>query len=168
MRLEETKEASVNWEDVVIRAMGAGDERMIHAFFDAMGAESRALFNRTDYQRKWALGYCSKPARAKRYWIAVLDGKMAGFVYFNDWDTMIPSLGIGVRDDLKGQHLGSRLMDFAIAEAKNAGKGGIRLTTHVANLRGQVLYEKKGFRCMGQYTNAVELFYLLCFADEKA
>ena len=92
---------------------------------------------------------------------------MLGFVFLTDWNTTIPALGIGVRDDLKGMHLGSRLMDLAIDEVKRAGKGGIRLTTHIANLRGQMLYEKKGFRCMGQYTNGLEVFYLLWFEDEK-
>ena len=90
---------------------------------------------------------------------------MLGFVYFTDWNTTLPALGIGVRDDWKGMHLGSRLMDLAIGEVKRAGKGGIRLTTHIANLRGQMLYEKKGFRCMGQYTNGLEVFYLLWFED---
>lgn len=155
-------------DGVIIRPMTAGDVGIVNEFFDAMGADARALFNRTDYQRKWALKYCANPNRSThRYWVAELEGKMAGFVFLSEWNTTIPSLGIGVRDDLWGLHLGSRLMDRAIEEVKLAGKGGIRLTTHVANLRGQMLYEKKGFKCMGQYTNGLEVLYLLWFADGK-
>ena len=152
--------------DVSFRAAVAEDEEIVNEFFDAMGAESRSLFNRTDYQRKWMLKYCAKQDPTQRYWLAELDGKMAGYVFFHHWNTTIPSLGIAVRDDLKGMHLGSRLMDFGIEQVKLAGKGGIRLTTHVANLRGQMLYEKKGFRCMGQANNPLEVFYLLWFEDE--
>ena len=157
------KEDLYTSQEVVIRPMAGGDETLVNEFFDAMGSEARALYNRTDYQRKWALRYCAKQDPARRYWMAILDEKMVGFVFFNDWNTTIPALGIGVRDGLWGLHLGSRLLDYAIEQVRNAGKGGIRLTTHVANLRGQMLYEKKGFRCMGQYTNGQELFYLLWF-----
>lgn len=155
-------------DNVVLRPMTAGDVGIVNEFFDAMGPESRAIFNRADYQRKWALRFCTNPNAkpVRRYWLAEHEGRMAGFVFFFDWNTGIPGLGIGVRDDLKGLHLGSRLMDLAIGEARHAGKGGIRLTTHVANLRGQMLYEKKGFKCMGQASSALEVFYLLCFEDE--
>ncbi len=152
---------------IVLRPMEAGDVGIVNEFFDAMGGESRALYNRTDYQRKWALKYCNEQDPTRRYWVAELDGKMAGFVFLFDWNTTIPMLGIGVRDDLKGVHLGGRLMDYAIEAVKSAGKGGIRLTTHIANLRGQMLYEKKGFKCMGQANNPLEVFYLLWFKDEK-
>ena len=154
-------------DGICFRALTFEDTALVNEFFDAMGGESRALYNRTDYQRTRALKYCNRqndPTR--RYWMAEQDGKMLGFVFLTDWDTTIPALGIGVRDDLKGKHLGSRLMDLAIDEVKRAGKGGIRLTTHIANLRGQMLYEKKGFKCMGQYTNGLEVFYLLWFRDD--
>ena len=149
--------------DIVIREMITEDERLVKEFFETMGGESRALFNRGDYNRRRTLKYCANQNPQSRYWIATLDEKMAGYVFFTDWNTTIPELGIAVREDLWGKHLGSRLMDHAIEEAKKAGKGGIRLTTQMANLRGQVLYEKKGFKLMGQYKNAVELFYLLWF-----
>lgn len=154
-------------DGVLLRPMTAEDVGRVNEFFDAMGPESRAIFNRADYQRRWALKYCKAPDAkpVRRYWLAEYEGKMAGFVFFFDWNTTIPGLGIGVRDELRGLHLGSRLMDCAIKEARDAGKGGIRLTTHTANLRGQMLYEKKGFRCMGQANNPLEVFYLLWFED---
>ncbi len=148
-----------------IREMKHGDEGLINEFFDNMGYESRAFFNRTDYNRKGALRYCNSPDPTRRYWIAEYDGKMAGYVFFMDYNTSIPCLGIAVRDDLQGLHLGTTLMTFAINHIKEAGKGGIQLTTVFANLRGQMLYEKMGFKCMGQYKNGQEFFYLYRFTD---
>lgn len=154
-------------DGVVLRPMTAEDVGIVNEFFDAMGPESRAMFNRADYQRKWALRFCGQPDAkpVRRYWLAEYDGKMAGFVFLYDWNTTIPGLGIGVRDDLKGMHLGDLLMEHASQAARSAGKGGIRLTTHVANLGGQMLYEKKGFHCMGQARDPLEVFYLLWFED---
>ena len=60
----------------------------------------------------------------------------------------------------------SNLVDFAIEKIIENGKGGIQLTTHVANVRAQALYEKKGFVCMGLAKNGAEMSYLLRFHDK--
>ena len=148
-------------ERITIREIREGDEPLIHAFFDAMGGESRSLFNRREYNRRGVLKYCARPLEDRRYWIAELDGAMAGYVFFLDWQTSIPEMGVAVRDDLQGMHLGRTLVEFAKNAAKDAGKGGIELTTHVANLRAQTLYEAMGFVCKGICKNGTELFYLL-------
>jgi GNAT superfamily N-acetyltransferase len=92
---------------------------------------------------------------------------MAGYVFFLDFNTSIPQLGLAVRDDLAGKGLGGYLVDFAIDAVKKAGKGGIQLTTHVANLRAQALYEKKGFVLVGPTKNGTEFFYLLRFCEKN-
>lgn len=148
-----------------LREVCESDAELIGEFFDAMGAESRAVFNRRDYNRRGVLKYCQRPDATRKYWIAELDGKMAGYVFFLDWNTSVPALGIAVRDELQGQHLGRELVAFAQRMAKEAGKGGIQLTTHVANLRAQVLYENMGFSCMGVCKNGTELFYLFRYID---
>lgn len=154
------------WESLLMRETEAGDAEKVNEFFDAMGAESRALFNRGNYNRQALLKQCTEPDPTYRYWLALRDGQMLGYVFLAHWNTGVPILGIAVRDDLKGMRLGGYLMDYAIEKAKAAGKGGIFLTTHIANIRGQVLYESRGFECMGTYRNAKELFYLLAFKDE--
>lgn len=145
---------------LTIRPLAPEDASAIENFFDAMGGESRALFNRRDYNKNGVLKYCSRPDPTRRYFIAELDGCMAGYVFFLNFDTSIPELGLALRDDLQGQHLGRELVAFAQNEARACGKGGLLLTTHVANLRGQALYEAMGFVCMGQCKNGTELFYL--------
>ena len=153
------------WKDITLRPLQAGDEALINDFFDRMGGESRATFNRRDYNRKGVLKQCRTPLDSRVYWLALLDGEMAGYVFFLDWDTGVPELGIAVRDDLQGQHLGKHLMLYAIGEAQKSGKGGIYLTTHTANLRGQALYEGVGFTCMGLTKNGTELMYLYRFRE---
>ena len=154
-------------DEILIRDMKPEDVALVNDFFDAMGPESRALFNRQDCNRNGALRFCAEQDTNHRYWMAVLDGKMVGLVFFVHWGTGIPVLGIAVRDGIRGKGLGGKLIDYAIAEAKAAGKGGIRLTTQFANLRGQTLYESRGFQRMGQYVNGIEIFYLLAFKTEE-
>lgn len=155
------------FQNIEIRELLPGDEPLINELFDGMGGETRALFNRREFNRKGALKFCTRPDPTRRYWLALLDGRIAGYVFFLDWNTSIPALGLAVRDDLRGQHLGTLLVDFAQKTAKEAGKGGIQLTTHFANIRGQALYEKMGFQCMGQCRNGQELFYLYRYLDGR-
>jgi len=149
-----------------LREATAGDEGMIGKFFDLMGGESRALFNRGDFNKKGLLKYLAKGDPTRRYWLLTDGEKMLVYVFFLDWDSLIPTLGVAVRDDLRGRGLGRALVSFAIELARERGKGGILLTTHTANLRGQALYESLGFRCMGLAKNCAELLYLLRFRDE--
>jgi ribosomal protein S18 acetylase RimI-like enzyme len=147
-------------KNLTLREVRSGDEDLINEFFDSMGGESRALFNRRNFNQRGVLKYCAKPDTTRKYWLAESNGKMLGYVFFLDWNTSIPALGIAVRDELRGLHLGRFLVEYAQKTAKESGKGGIQLTTHVANLRGQALYENMGFQCMGICKNGTELFYL--------
>ena len=153
-------------KEIEIRELRADDASLIENFFDCMGKESRAVFNRRDYNRRGILRACRTPDGCRRYFLALWQGIMVGYVFFLDWNTSIPELGIAVRDDWQGRGLGHRLMEFAKERVRTAHKGGIQLTTHVANLRAQVLYESVGFVCMGSCKNGTELFYLLRFIKE--
>ena len=152
-----------NKPDFEIREFTADDADLINEFFDSMGGESRALFNRRDYNRRGALKQCAKPDPTRRYWLFTLEEKMGGYVFFMDWNTGVPCLGVAVRDEYRGRGIGKKLVEFAKNVARDAGKGGIQLTTHVANIRAQALYEAMGFNCMGVGKNGTEFFYLLRF-----
>ena len=150
-------------DSITIRDIKSGDEALINEFFDAMGGETRALFNRRDYNRKGVLKFCQKGDMTRRYYIAEFEGKMAGYVFFLDYNTSIPTMGIAIRDDLRGLHLGRELITYAQNKAKSDDKGGLMLTTHVANIRAQSLYETMGFVNMGLCKNGSEIFYLWRF-----
>ena len=87
-----------------------------------------------------------------------------GYLFFFSYEYKIPWLGIAVSDDVKGMHLGTRLMEFAKNYAMAHGKGGILLTTHQANLRGQMLYENSGYERLGNHYSG-EVMYILRFED---
>ncbi|MBR4865726.1 MAG: GNAT family N-acetyltransferase [Clostridia bacterium] len=152
-------------DDILIRPMVAEDEDLINEFFDAMGGEARAFFNRFGGNQKNTLHFVKNPEENRRYWMAELDGKMAGYVFLWDLHTSIPWLGIAVREDLKGKRLGRRLIAHAQSYVRDTGKGGIQLTTHLANIRGQVLYETMGFQRMGIHGASGEFYYLWRFED---
>lgn len=149
-------------QTIEIRRFQAGDEERITGFFDNLGFDARMFFNRLDGNRKNAMNFREDdPAKCVR-WMACRDGEMVGYVFLWDLDTAVPWFGIAVADSVKGTGLGHRLADTAIAYAREQGKGGILLTTHIANFRAQALYEKCGFRQIGTHFSG-ELLYLLRF-----
>ena len=160
------KDIGFNEKTLPLREASANDEALINDFFDRMGGETRAVFNRGDYNRNGLLKFCRKGDKTRRYWLLVDEGEMLGYVFFLDWNLKIPTLGVAVRDDLRGKRLGRALCEAAIEEARVCGKGGIFLTTHPTNARAQTLYESLGFRCLGIARNCIENAYLLNFKDE--
>ena len=151
--------------DLRIRPVGPGDGKLIEEFFSVMGGESRAFFNRHDGNRQAALAYCRNPQKTKIYFVSEENGLVTGLVFLWDMNTSVPWLGIAVREDMKGKHLGRKLIAFAQDYVRGLGKGGIQLTTHIANLRGQVLYETMGFQRMGIHGPSGEFYYLFRFTD---
>lgn len=147
-----------------IRLIQPGDRDMMVQFFDQMGPEARVLFNRNNGNRNWAMQYFEGTDKlAMRRWVADDNGRMAGYVFLWDVDTMIPWLGIAVAEYMRGQHFGEKLIRTAEQWCREQGKGGIMLTTHMANVRAQALYERCGFERLGVHSASNELLYLLRF-----
>lgn len=146
-----------------IRPFRADDGPRVQAFFDKLGPEASAFFNRRRGNEKASMLYFD-PAKAdahknRRNWLYEENGVMHGYVFLWDVDTGLPGLGICVSEEAKGKHLGRRLIACAADYARRSGAGGIELTTHAANIRGQMLYERMGFLQYGM--QGCELFYIM-------
>ncbi len=147
---------------LVIRQFKTSDRHLVEAFFDQMGGETRAFFDRAGGNRNGALGFFEGKDRNTLRWLALEGDRVVGYLFLWDVDKGVPWLGICVAEDYKGKRLGRRLMQTAREYAEDAGKGGILLTTHVSNLRGQGLYGRCGYERLGMHTDG-EVLYLLRF-----
>jgi len=135
------------------------DKPLVEEFFARMAGESRGFFNRGGGNERDTLAFFAPEGRPNTaYFMAEEQGRMAGYVFLWDLERAVPWLGIAVAEDWKGRHLGRDLMARAEEHARGLGKGGILLTTHVANLRGQGLYERCGYECMGIHTSGERLY----------
>ena len=157
-------------QEAIIRPFAEGDRDMVNEFFDQMGPETTFFFNTGDCNRNYALKFWTEKDtdhnKNTRYFAATEkqeDGSelMVGYVFLCELNKKVPWLGIAVRDGYKGKHMGKRLMDTARQCAIEHKCGGILLTTHFANTRGQGLYGKMGYEKLGQHTCGSEFLYLL-------
>jgi len=149
-------------EGVTIRPFEKGDRQMVSDFFDAMGGESRAFFDRGGSNKKNGLKMWDGDNSNKADFAAMYGGQMIGYLFLFDLDKGVPWLGIGVSDEWKGKRLGRMLMRHAEDYCRELGKGGILLMTHVANLRGQGLYIRMGYEHIGMHESG-EVLYILRF-----
>ena len=108
-------------DELVIRPFAAGDRPMVEDFFANLGEEGTFFFNGGGINSKPALAWFDGESREHSYFMAELDGKMLGFLVFYDYHWKTPWLGIALREDAKGMHLGTRLMAFAESYAKDHG-----------------------------------------------
>jgi len=145
-----------------IRLFKPEDEDKVKLFFDELGGEARAFFNRNDGNRNGAMTFFRGEDKSTLRWLVLHEQRMVGYLFLWELDKSIPWLGIAIADDFRGRRLGRRLMEFAEDYVRKNGYGGILLTTHVSNLRGQGLYERTGYQRLGYYLDG-EVLYLRRF-----
>lgn len=155
-----------------IRPFQMDDRERVEEFFDQMSGESRGFFNRNDGNRKDTMRFFTgQDSNVIRWMAEETDGaqsRMIGYVFLWDTHRQIPWLGIAVREDWKGRHLGRTLLSHAESFARENGYGGILLTTAFANMRGQALYEHCGYEKLGVHQNGEFLYLLRLPQTEKA
>lgn len=155
---------NVNLDDARIRPLEKSDLKMVMEFFDQMAGDTRAMFNRGDVNRIRVMEHLSrKDLDNEIHFAAVVkepDGtdKMVGYVFLWDIDTLVPWLGICVREDWKGHHMGRRLLDHIDHYLKPKGFGGVMLTSVPANVRAHSLYTRMGFEYYGVYPDSEFLY----------
>jgi len=149
-------------DELLIREFTIDDENLVKSFFDQMGGETKILF-RSDGNFKNAMRFFDKTSENTVYFLVEHNGIMVGYLYLWDMDKSIVWLGVAVHDTIKGKGLGKKLMAHAEEYAKKHNKGGILLTTHFANIRGQALYEQTGYEMLGVYGSNMEFLYLRRF-----
>ena len=163
---------TVELDKVVIRQLKSEDLPLVMEFFDQMAGDTRAMFNRGDCNRIRAIEHLSCRNEDNQIHFAAIykdeNGieKMVGYVFLWDTDTLIPWLGICIREDWKGHHLGRILLDFLDKYAVEQGYGGLMLTTVPANVRAHSLYTRMGFQYYGVYTDS-EFLYIKRYPKRK-
>ncbi|MDW7656112.1 MAG: GNAT family N-acetyltransferase [Bacillota bacterium] len=159
-------------ESLIIRQIHEQDTERLYAYFSSFSDETRYFFTPHELGMAFAekLTHADLVDPETRRFVVVTqqDGQetIIGYFFFWSWQKKVPWFGIGVRDGYKGRGLGSLMMQHAIREAKQQGKGGILLTTKKDNARAQKLYRKFGFVILGDEPRG-EYLLLLNFSDEK-
>lgn len=85
-----------------------------------------------------------------RPFVAVQGGEVVGYMVLWIQGETLHLANIAVRPDKRGQGIGTRLMEEALAVARQLGSERITLEVRVSNLPARRFYEKLGFRIKGR------------------
>lgn len=155
---------SVNLAGVTIRELKPNDLEMVLEFFDQMAGDTRAMFNRGDVNKLRVIEHLKCTGNDNQIHFAATiktdddTELMVGYVFLWDIHTKMPWLGIAVREDWKGHHLGRILLSHLDGWAKPKGYGGLMLTSVPANVRAHSLYTRMGFEYYGTYPDSEFLY----------
>lgn len=144
-----------------IRRIVEQDKERVKDFFASLGSEAVLFFNANRRNERQMNKYFSGKTQHFVPFMAELNGKMAGLMFLYRLNRSIPWLGICVADEFQGKGIGKKLMAYAEKYALENQKGGILLTTHIANTKAQGLYLKAGYEQLGITDH--EIIFLLSF-----
>ena len=129
-------------------------ETALLKFNDDLSERSRFLFTPHPYDDQTIGQYIDRTVNNQDLMlVAVADDRIIAYFFLWYYDTEFPVLGIGIVEDYQGQGLGRQIMELLIQEAKAAGCSAVELTTALDNKTAFALYEKTGFKCLGQVNN---------------
>lgn len=147
------------------------DAERLSAFYAMLHEQTRAIFKSYRFNREHAEEIARESVNrlSGSYHVAVVDEgehgeTIIGLVWFWDWRKKVPWIGIMITDAHQNRGLGTRMMEYAVAEAKSRDKGGILLTTAKTNVRGQALYKRFGFEMIGEGAGG-EYLMILNFSE---
>ncbi|MCG3147008.1 MAG: hypothetical protein PCFJNLEI_00444 [Verrucomicrobiae bacterium] len=126
----------------------------MQAFNAALLPETRIRFYPHAYDDATVGKYIARSEAGEDLNFVLWDGlRIVGYFFLWYYRQRVPLLGIGLLDELHGLGLGRQLMKILIAAARGNGNEGIELTTFLDNHRAFALYEKMGFRYLGNVEN---------------
>jgi len=135
----------------VIHPVGTADAEAYLALVNAIKDEGKYLFATLRFALEDTKKYLGAHEKAGNPVLGAYDGNDAllGWIDINIGGIQelahIGTLGMGVKQDVRGQGIGSALMDACIAQAKQLGLEKLELEVFASNMTARALYKKKGF-----------------------
>ncbi len=143
-----------NGTALAYRRLQTEDASQLQAFNRDLSKRSRDLFSPHSYSDETVAKIAARSQSDEDRAYIALDGEKIVAYFFLWWyQTSYPILGLGIADEYQGQGLGPQIMARLIEDGKQSGCDAIELTTALDNKRAFGIYEKVGFKCLGQVDN---------------
>ena len=139
---------------VYIRTIAAVDIPAVKAFFESLSPASIRYFLPHPYTEPVLRRRIERAQNGDDLvYVATCADRIVGYFFLWNFRWPVPLLGIGLADDFQNLHLGQKFMAILIDDARAAGRDGVELTTMLDNDRAFHVYEKTGFKYIGNVEN---------------
>lgn len=140
----------------------------LHSIYEFYTEICRALESEK-YSPLWQIGFypCADDIKnhinQKNMYIAVCDNKIAAAMAVSDHGDFSSLHLLTVRPDFRGQHLGESMMKKLVQIAEERSNSRIILDVVKGNLPAERLYQKAGFKYVGEKCENIERVGKVCF-----
>ena len=143
-----------NGDSLLIRSLCAGDEDRLRRFDAELSPTSRGFFIPHAYDEATLARVMERAAAGEDLiYLALAGTDVAAYFFLWHIRQPIPTLGIGIADAYQNQGVGRQMLTLLIEDARALQRDGIDLTTMLTNERAFALYQKMGFRYLGNVDN---------------
>lgn len=137
-----------------VRPLEHADAAALRRFNEELSPESRRRFLPHAYDDATVAAILRRAEDGDDLVLGVFDGeRLVGYFFLWYFRQRVPLLGIGLLDAYQSRGLGRQMMAILIDAARDAGREGVELTTMLDNDRAFALYQKMGFRYIGDVEN---------------
>ena len=145
---------SLSDRQLPVRSLTGADAFALQKFNAELSDESRRKFLPHAYDDATVAKILARSdSRDDLVLAAFDDGRIVAYFFLWHFRERVPVLGIGMLDAYQGKGLGRKIMLLLIDEAMKADRDGIELTTMLDNDVAFALYQKVGFRYLGNVDN---------------
>ncbi|MBC7330170.1 GNAT family N-acetyltransferase [bacterium] len=134
-----------------IRKLNKDDAEVLKEFFSSLSPSTIRLFSFNPLPLDHAFLFAQRDDIT--CFIATIDGRIVGYVWWEPNSSPMPTLGICVRDEYQGNGIGKALLGRLIEEARRQNKRGLRLTVMKENKIAISLYLGAGFKPVAEYVD---------------
>jgi ribosomal protein S18 acetylase RimI-like enzyme len=139
---------------LTLRPVCATDAAPMAAFFAAL--TEREIYYFFDLDERGARDLALQAAHAPAFRLIAVDDRqerVLGYTFLQWRPAGLPSFGVCILADAQSLGLGWRLIDHLLRSAAASGVGRVALTVHPDNGRALRLYQRAGFRPVGDFIN---------------
>jgi ribosomal protein S18 acetylase RimI-like enzyme len=139
---------------LTLRPVCATDATCMAAFFAAL--TEREIYYFFDLDERAARNLALQAAQAPAYRLIAVDDqqeRILGYAFLQWRPEGTPSFGVCIQRDAQSLGLGWLLLDHLFTSAAASGVGRVALTVHPDNGRALRLYQRAGFRVVGEFIN---------------
>jgi RimJ/RimL family protein N-acetyltransferase len=135
-------------KNLFIRTVEEKDAEELHDLLKHLDKKMKVFFHPHGFDYETIKKICL--SKNDHYFVMILDNRIIGYSFLRLFGYETPSFGIVIRNGLTGKGYGMHLTRWTINKARELGYKKVILKTYKENIPAQVIYQKIGFRIVGE------------------
>jgi len=138
---------NVKKESITFRELKEKDVNELLDLLQNLSDINKKYFHPHKFDTKTLIDNCKS---SDHYFIMLLEDKILGYSFLRLFGYEIPSFGCCIRNGFENKGYGSIITNWTINKAKELGYSKVILKTYKENVSAQKIYQKNGFKIVGE------------------